>query len=437
MFGLIQKHKRIAVIIVTLASLSFLFWMFSVSDVKQMLTGNPCVATVGDECITLREYRFELLKYSNFLQDERTEKLARRVALNSLITKEVLYLKAKELGWYVSDEEVVEVIKNDENFKEKGKFSVEKYRETLNRFGLTPAEYEEIVRKSLMAQRVLNFLREGVYVLPDELDIQKRFYSLRVEGKLYLIKPSDVKVDYEPSEEEIKEYYEKNKEKFKEEEKEVVYVWSLKDKEKVKEYYENLKKGSIPSGYTEFNENLPPKVKEAVKELNQENRIKVVRVGENYYLLYYKGKENAGYKPLEEVKEEIKKELVAKKQREKLKEFAQEVFKNLKEGKEVGVKPLAFSSASLEEIQRILMVEQKDLLNLVFGKEKVYGPYPSLAGYGILVVKNRKFEELKPEQVKEIERELKDNKFNDLAGLFVEKLIKEYGVKVNEQLAGI
>ena len=410
--------------------------MFSVSDVKQMLTGNPCVATVGDECITLREYRFELLKYSNFPQDKGMEKLIKRVALNSLITREVLYLKAKELGWYASDEEVVEVIKKEKSFQEKGKFSVRKYRETLERLGLTPAEYEEIIRKSLMAQRVLNFIKQGVYVLPEELEIQKKFYSLRIEGKLYLIKPSDVKLNYTPSEKEIKEYYEKNKEKFKKKEKITVYVWNLKEKEKVKEYYEKLKEGKIPTGYTEFSENLPEEVKKAVQELGKEKRIKVVKVGEDYYLLYYKGKEPTGYKPLEEVKEEIKKELIAKKQREKLKEFAQELLKRLKEGKEVDLKPLVFSSASLEEIQRILMVEQRDLLKILFGKEGVYGPFSSFAGYGILVVEGKKFEKLSREKLKEIERELKKNKFNDLAGLFVEKLIREYGVKVNKQLLG-
>jgi len=411
--------------------------MFSVSDVRQMLTGNPCVATVGDECITLREFRFELLKYSNFLQNKRAEKVAKKLTLDSLITREVLYLKAKELGWYVSDEEVIDVLKKEKAFQEKGKFSVEKYKETLKRFGITPQEYEEIIRKSLMAQRVLNFLKEGVYVLPDELELQKKFYSLNIQGKLYLIKPSDVKVDYKPSDEGIKKYYEEHKEKFKEEEKNVVYVWKLKEKEKVKEYYKELKKGKIPEGYREASENLPEEVRKAIKELGDKKKVKVVRVGEDYYLLYYKGKESKGYKPLEEVQEEIRKELIAKKQREKLKEFTQNILKSLKEGKKVDVKPIVFSSAKLDEIQRILMVNQDELLKIVFGQEKIYGPYPSLLGYGILVVEGRKFENLKPKRVKEIEKELKENKFNDLAGLFVENLIKEYGVKVNERFLGL
>ncbi|HID65665.1 MAG TPA: formiminotransferase, partial [Aquificaceae bacterium] len=215
MFGFIQKHKRLGIFLIALASFSFLFWMFSVSDVKQMFAGSSCVATVKNECITIREYRFELLKYANLLENANFRPVVKRLVLNSLITREVLYQKAKELGWFVSDEEIIESIKNNKLFKEEGKFSLKKYKEVLNRFNLTPEEYEEILRKSLMALKVMNFINYGVYVLPDEIEIQKVFRIAYFDGKLYLISSKDVKVDYEPTEQEIRKYYEENKENYK------------------------------------------------------------------------------------------------------------------------------------------------------------------------------------------------------------------------------
>lgn len=435
MFGLIQKHKRLGIVLIALASFSFLFWMFSVSDIKQMLTGSSCVATVKDECITIREYRFELLKYADLLENNNFRPVVKRFALNSLITREVLYQKAKELGWFVSDEEIIESIKNNELFKEDGKFSLKKYKEVLNRFNLTSEEYEEILRKSLMALKIMNFINYGVYVLPDELEIQKAFRTVYFDGKLYLIRPKDVKVDYEPTEQEIKKYYEENKEKFKEKEKRVVYVWILEDKEVVQDYYKLLKEGKIPEGYKELSEvSLPRRVKEVADKLNENNRLKLIKEKNTYYILFFKERQKPKLKPLDEVREEIKGILITREREKSLEKYSKEVKEKLIRGEKVDIKPLKFDKASLDEINKILRIEQKDILELLFGKEKVFGPFVALNGYGILVIDKRGFEEPDKNKIYEIEKEIKETKFQDIIGFYVDSLIKEYKVKVNEEL---
>jgi len=409
--------------------------MFSVSDVKQMFAGSSCVATVKNECITIREYRFELLKYANLLENANFRPVVKRLVLNSLITREVLYQKAKELGWFVSDEEIIESIKNNKLFKEEGKFSLKKYKEVLNRFNLTPEEYEEILRKSLMALKVMNFINYGVYVLPDEIEIQKVFRTAYFDGKLYLISSKDVKVDYEPTEQEIRKYYEENKEKFREKEKRLVYVWVLEDKGVVQDYYKLLKEGKIPEGYKELSEvSLPQRVKDAANQLNESNRLKLIKEKDSYYILFFKERQKPKLKPLDEVREEIRDILITRERERSLERYSKEVKENLIKGEKVDIKPLKVEKASLDEISRILRIEQKDILELLFGKEKVFGPFVALNGYGILVIDKRGFKELDEKKIDEIEKKIKETKFQDIIGFYVDSLIKQYKVKVNEGL---
>ncbi|NPA33221.1 MAG: hypothetical protein GXO04_06310, partial [Aquificae bacterium] len=320
MFGFIQRHRRLAIAFIAVASLSFVFWMFSVSDLRQMLTGSSCVAVVKGDCVDIREFRFELSRYSELLNNPGMREAVKRLVLSSLITRKVLAKKAEEMGWLVSDEEVLEAIKGVDVFKENGEFSPKRYREVLERWGFSPKEYEDIVREILMARRVSRFLEAGVYVLSDEAQLQRAFELTRLSGKLYLLKPELVPLSYNPSEEEIRKYYEENKERFRERQRSVRYVWVLKDKERVKEYYERIKGGELPEGYRRADElELPASVLHELENLSDEERLKVLKEGEEYYILYLY-KVPSGIKPLEEVREEIVRALVEEKKREKLRE---------------------------------------------------------------------------------------------------------------------
>ena len=429
MFGLIHKHKKIAIAFIAVASFSFLFWMFTVSDIRQMLSGNPCVATVKGECITLREFRFELLKFSGLLDREGMREIVKNFVLSSLITREVLYLKAKELGLYVSDEEILEEIKNKEEFKEGGKFSPKKYREVLQRINLTPEEYEEILRKSLMALKVSNLIEFGTYVLPEELDLQKKIEGALISGKLYLIREKDVKISYEPTEEEIRDYYERHKDEFREESKKLYYAWAVKEKNKVKEIYQSIKQGRIPEGHI----SPPEKFGETLEKL-KEGEVKILKDKETYYILYYKGIKEGRLKSLEEVKQDIKKRLIEEKKKEKLKEFAETLMAKVKEGKEIEIKPIKFERESLEELKRVMNLGNRDILLILFGRDKVKGVYRVFGGYGILVVETVEYKNLGSKELENIKKKIKETKSEDLTRLLVDSLVKRYGVKVNKEL---
>ncbi|WP_461829542.1 peptidylprolyl isomerase [Aquifex sp.] len=436
MFGFIQKHKKLGIALVAVASASFLFWMFSVSDIKQMFGGSACVAEVGGNCITLREYRFELLKYARFLENPSFAPVVKQLVLNSLITREALSKKAEELGLLVSDQELLEVIKSDPNFQENGKFSLKLYKEVLQRINLTPEEYEDILRKSLMAQKVLKLVEKGVYVLPEEVEIQKKYAAMLFSGKLYIVKPKDVKLDYEPKEEELRKFYAENKEKYKEPEKKVFYLWKTESKEEAQEIYKALKEGKTKEGFTEFrvpDKELPEEVKDVAESLKPQE-FKLLKKKDTYYIVFLKEVIPARVRPYEEVKEEVKKAYLEKLRSEKLKEYAERIKEKILKGEKVEIKPVKFEEHDLERLSRVVLIPAEDRDELIFGKKKVFGPYRVLNGEGVLVIEERREKELTDEELEKVRKDVKTTKLRDLEGMYVEKLINTYGVKVNKEL---
>ena len=436
MFGFIQKHKKLGIALIVIASASFLFWMFSVSDLKQMFGGSPCVAEVGGSCITLREYRFELLKYAGLLNDPSLAPLIKKSVLNLLIAREALSKKAEELGLVVSDQEVLEVIKSIPDFQKDGKFSLEVYKETLNRLNLSPEEYEEIVRKSLAAQKVLNLLEKGIYLLPEEVELQKKYVATLLSGKLYVVRTREVKLDYEPKEEELKKFYSENKERYKEPQRKVYYLWKTGNKEEANNIYKALKEGKTEKGFTEYQTpdvELPEEIRDVAESLKPKE-FKLVKKGDNYYIVFLKEVLPERVKPYEEVKEKVREAYLEKLRSEKLKEYAKQVKEKILRGEETGIKPIRFENYPLEQLSQALLISAEDMDNLVFGKEKVFGPYKVSEGMAVLVVEERKERSLTPEEVEELKRALRDAKLQELQGIYVDKLIKAYGVKVNKEL---
>jgi len=139
-------------------------------------------------------------------------------------------------------------------------------------------------------------------------------------------------------------------------------------------------------------------------------------------------------KPYEEVKEEVREAYIEKLRSEKLREYAKQIKEKILRGEETGIKPIRFENYPLEQLSQALLISAEDMDNLVFGKEKVFGPYKVLDGVAILVIEERKERNLTPEEVEELKKALRDAKLQDLQGIYVDKLIKAYSVKVNEEL---
>jgi len=440
MYSLVYKNKKFVAGVVGLVSLSFLFWLIWVEGVGDIANiGQNCVAKVDGSCITLRDYRRELLRYGDLIQDKDMEQLLREQVLESLIVQELLYAKAKKLGFLASDQEVIDLIKSDPSFQENGIFSTSKYKESLARLGLEPAEYEEYIRKILTIQKLLNLIGNAVYLTPREEEINLLSQSFEIGGRLYIINPEDVSVSV--SEKEILDFYTQNRENFKREPTKVVRLWIEKDKQKAEEIYRALRNRQEVPNFEEFKlpqqeGEFPAELKEELNRLSPTDPISLVKTGEGYAIVFLFKEETGGYKSLEEVKAEIEKTLKEKKAQKQVKSLAEKVKEDLKQGKDVPYRFFEFSKTPALQLLSVMRLGEKDLFEILLSKEKVFGPYPLLKGYGVLVVQERSKREIDQRQRAEFIKDLLSLKRDATINYYIENLRKGAKVKINRELIG-
>ena len=129
--------------------------------------------------ITQAEYKRTFNNLINFykeqLPNQFSEELIQKLdlkkqALDILIQKKILLLKANELEIRVSDLEVVNQINNIPTFQKDKAFNNTIYQNYLNYNRLTPIEFEEGQREAVLLEKISNLIKSNVKVSPGEID---------------------------------------------------------------------------------------------------------------------------------------------------------------------------------------------------------------------------------------------------------------------------
>jgi peptidyl-prolyl cis-trans isomerase D len=215
------------------------------------------VALVNGEVITVQEYQesynslVEQLKsrLGNNLNEETLKTLGlKKRALDRLIDRRLLAGEAEKLKFTVTDEELTGTIGNIKAFHSDGRFNKETYERVLSRNHMTPEEFESSVRESLMIERVGSFVTGEVKVSENEALEWFKWKNGSVNVDFVSFEPEKYN-GINPSQEEIKAFFDKKKENYKTEEKVKVnyllfdykaYSSKVKvDDSDVKEFYES------------------------------------------------------------------------------------------------------------------------------------------------------------------------------------------------------
>ena len=206
---------------VILALITVPFALFGIDQYLQGTGSNVPVAKVGGDAITVQEYGTALQNLRNRLQSEGQTDLTilerpelRQSVLDKLINDKLLYAEVRNANFSISDEQLSHYITSMPEFSVDGKFSEETYYQLLTQNRMTLKEFEETIRQDLKAQQAREGFASLAYI-PDSLadqalkaELQQREVSVaEIKTANYL---SEVKID--PTQ--IKEYYEKNKDKF-------------------------------------------------------------------------------------------------------------------------------------------------------------------------------------------------------------------------------
>jgi peptidyl-prolyl cis-trans isomerase D len=213
------KWTLFAVIIVFV--LGFVF--FSGSDWGGGAAGQV-VARIGSDQVSAVEfnriYENQLQRYRELYKGSFSPELARaldmpRQVLDGIIERKLRLEAAKRLKLTVTDEELARSIASLPYFQENGQFiGAQKYAERLRLAGTLPEAFEEGIREDLLVVKYSGLVKASVAV--PEADVRKEFSAKNDKATIeYILVPSSrLESSVEPSESDLKEYYEKNRERY-------------------------------------------------------------------------------------------------------------------------------------------------------------------------------------------------------------------------------
>ena len=436
MFEFIHKHKRLAAVVIAVASISFIFWLFTVQDIKQMFGMKRCVVAVEDKCVSIREFRYNLVLSGNFdINEPERKRILIDQVLTAVVQREILFSRAKDAGVYVSSAEVLDFITKNPSFQENGRFSPRKYTDFIERLGLTAEEYEEILRKDMVARRFFKTIFSVNYFTDEERDFIERIVNTKFDGEAYLIKKSEIIKDIKISEKEILDYYKKNQERFKTEEKYVIRIWRLDRKEKALKLYNDLKNG-LHEGANNYEEIELSKSEllnnETFNKVSMNNRVYITKDRGNYNIYYLHSIIPPKVRPLAEVRPEIEKVLKEEKADSVFQKILINIKRDLVSNKKVNIKKISFINSGIDEFVKLFNVNNSDIIDLIFSDTKVFGPFKTGNDYIIVRINNRKSKD--ENRSNGFLRELFiRSKAESLLSAYIEKVFRESDIDINRE----
>ena len=213
--------KFFGIILLGLLVLSFAVW--GIADIFRGY-GSQTLISVGDTEITQQDYtrtQQEVLRAmsgdaerSLSLQEARALGLDNRV-LERLIGGAAVDQHARDLGLSVSDEALLQEIMKDPSFKDStGQFSPIAFQQAIRNVGLSEQGYLASQRERNLRRQILATIGTGIGAPQVLLDALNRYNGEARTLRYVLIPESAAGTIPEPTEEQIKTYYENNKAKF-------------------------------------------------------------------------------------------------------------------------------------------------------------------------------------------------------------------------------
>jgi len=260
----------------------------------------------------------------------------------------VLLEEAKRRRVNVTDREVTEVIEKTPYFQKDSSFDNKTYVEVLRyAFRLQPRAFEEQLRQNLILGKLYKQVTDGVQV--DETKIRQEWLHKNKELSIEYIAAlyEELAGKIKPAEKDVAEYYEKNKESFREPDSinlEYIAADSEEQSDKIQELIEkklSLGEISLQLSLSVLETGLfnrftpPPELKLSRETLNTIIKLNgdpapVAQAGQSYYAFALKEKREGLVPELSKVKDRIRETLTVRESRKMAQEEIEQCLQMLK-----------------------------------------------------------------------------------------------------------
>jgi len=223
MLSVMRKNAKSWIIKILFGIIVIVFvFFYGFSDVRQG-SKNKIVASVGDRKITVGEYmtayknmiEFYRAVYKNQFTEEMMQKMGlRQKVLEDLIDREVLLQEAEKLNIQATPEEIRAAIIKTQAFQQNGVFNQRLYERVLSAYGMAAVDYEKDKKKQIILEKMEAVVKNGVKISEKELRDLHLMQNDEVTIAYACFDPQKAEENPAVSEEEIEQYYEKQKEDF-------------------------------------------------------------------------------------------------------------------------------------------------------------------------------------------------------------------------------
>lgn len=196
------------------------------------------VAAVGRSTIGGEEFQKSLNRtlemYRNQFKDNFNRQMIDQLriaeqVLQQMISGRIVQSEAKKLKLQVSDAELQEAIRLQPSFQRDGRFiGAEEYERLLAYNHITVLEFEESLRRDILADKLKELVTAGLVLDSEQLGEDFRRENDKVELEYIALRLGDVKEEPTVSEAELHDFYAKNPARFQGDEKRSGQVLALK-----------------------------------------------------------------------------------------------------------------------------------------------------------------------------------------------------------------
>ena len=208
------RDKLRGVIVWIIVSAIILAFILSAASYLFNISYNTTIVKVDGESIDLnivnQHYQSELQQnYSKKNNLDLDSKKLKQNILNELINQVAIIKGLERSGFLVTDEQLINFVKEDPKFQDKGIFVKQKYLNFLKTVKISDQNYQNFLRQNLLLNQFRNSILFSNFVTIEELNnFLYKWFQVRDFGYLIIPRTKFIKI---VNKEEVNNYYESNK----------------------------------------------------------------------------------------------------------------------------------------------------------------------------------------------------------------------------------
>jgi peptidyl-prolyl cis-trans isomerase D len=214
-----RQHSKLKWLLLVIIVIFVWAYIPTFTDMGSGVTASD-VASVGSEAVSAKEFQ---VAYRNNIQrmgSQVSPEMLRafgfdKQVLDYLISQKVIAVEAKRLGLLVSDREVQDKVLAYPTFVDSGGFiGRARYQALLEQNNMTVPEFEESIRSQLLSEKLMSFLTAGVTVSDKDAEAEYRKKNEKAKVDYFVIDPVKLESKVTVTDQDQKDYYEKNKARY-------------------------------------------------------------------------------------------------------------------------------------------------------------------------------------------------------------------------------